>query len=168
MKKAISVWMSGTALALAMFVSACNSDAEKDRKELARAEEEAIKTANKATDEVVNGADTNDMIDSKEKLREAEQKLNEKQQNYLISLKKTENKIHERLAKVDEKIKSADGNARKRFEEKRDKLVKERDMLQANILEIQKPMDDDQFQTVQKQVDGLISTIDKELEGELN
>ena len=42
--------------------------------------------------------------------------------------------------------------------------MKERDQLQANILEIQSPMTDQQLETVQKEINLLIAIIDKELD----
>jgi chromosome condensin MukBEF complex kleisin-like MukF subunit len=49
---------------------------------------------------------------------------------------------------------------------KQDKLTKEHDQLQANILEIQSPMTDAQLETVQKKIKILITVIDKELSTE--
>lgn len=43
-------------------------------------------------------------------------------------------------------------------------MTKERDQLQANILEIQSPMTDQQLETVQKEINLLIAIIDKELD----
>jgi DNA anti-recombination protein RmuC len=166
MKKIVNVWLlSGMVLAGSTLVS-CNSQADKDRKELANAEEEALEAAEKTTEQVATDSSKEEMSDAKEELLDANAKLNEKQAEYLKSLKEREKKIQERISKLDEKLKSAEGNSQKRLMEKKDKFTKERDLLQANILEMQKPMEDKRLETVQKEVQQRVVAIDKELSAE--
>ena len=163
MKRKVILFISNSLLAAALLMTACNSSTEKDRKELANAEEEALEKADEANKLVPQETDSSDMKKVKEDLQQASEKLSEKQNKYLTSLREKESKLNERLKKNTEKLRSADGNSKKRLTEKQDKLTNERDQLQANILEIQSPMTDAQLETVQKEIDALIAVIDKEL-----
>ncbi|WP_439559120.1 hypothetical protein [Dyadobacter sp.] len=160
MKKTVNVWVLSAMVVMGASLASCNS-AEKDRKELANAEEDALKAAEETS--AMGDTSKEEMADAKEDLLEANAKLNEKQQDYLNSLKEREAKIQERITKLDEKLKSADGNAKQRLTERKDKFTKERDLLQANILEMQKPMEDKRLETVQKEVQQRVVAIDKEL-----
>lgn len=166
MRKLTRIIFANLTIAAGVLLVSCNSGSDKDRKELANAEEKALETADEASEEVANTSDTTDMADAKEDLLEANQKLNEKQRDYMASLKKEESKLQERIAKLDDKIKSSDGDAKKRLTAKMDKAVKERDLLQANILEMAKPMEDKRLETVQKEVQQRIVAINKELSEE--
>ena len=166
MKKITRIVFVNVAFAACALLVSCNSGADKDRKELANAEEKALETANEASQEVENTSDTTKIADAKEDLLEANQKLNEKQQDYMASLKKEEFKLQERITKLSEKIKSSEGDSKKRLTSKMDKAVKERDLLQANILEMAKPMEDKRLETVQKEVQQRIVAINKELSEE--
>lgn len=166
MKKLTRIIFANFAIAAGALFVGCNSGSDKDRKELANAEEQALETADEASEEIANTSDTSEMEDAKEDLLEANQKLNEKQQKYLASLKKEESELQERVVELDEKIKSADGDAKKRLTVKKDKVTKERDLLQANILEMAKPMEDKRLETVQKEVQQRIVAINKELSEE--
>jgi hypothetical protein len=166
MKKLTRIVFLNAAFAACALLVSCNSGADKDRKELANAEEKALETADEASKEVANTSDTTEMADAKEDLLEANQKLNEKQQDYMASLKKEESKLQERITKLGEKIKTSDGDSKKRLTAKMDKAVKERDLLQANILEMAKPMEDKRLETVQKEVQQRIVAINKELSEE--
>ena len=166
MKKITRIVFVNVAFAACALLVSCNSGADKDRKELANAEEKALETANEASQEVENTSDTTKIADAKEDLLEANQKLNEKQQDYMASLKKEESKLQERITKLSEKIKSSEGDSKKRLTSKMDKAVKERDLLQANILEMAKPMEDKRLETVQKEIQQRIVAINKELSEE--
>jgi chromosome segregation ATPase len=163
MKRKAIILLSNTLLAAGLLLTACNSSTEKDRKELARAEEEALEKAEEANKLVPQETDSSDMADVKKDLEKASQKLSEKQEKYLASLREKEGKLNDRLKTISEKLRTADGSARKRLTEKQDKLIKERDQLQANILEIQSPLTDQQLETVQKEINVLIAVIDREL-----
>ncbi|TDE13370.1 DUF1216 domain-containing protein [Dyadobacter psychrotolerans] len=163
MKRIATIFLSNAILAAGLMLTACNSSTDKDRKELANAEEEALEKAAEANEMVPQETDSSDMADVKKDLEKASQKLSEKQDKYLASLREKEGKLNDRLKTIGEKLSSADGNAKKRLTEKQDKLIKERDQLQANILEIQSPMTDQQLETVQKEINVLIAVIDKEL-----
>ncbi|CAG5069782.1 hypothetical protein DYBT9623_02519 [Dyadobacter sp. CECT 9623] len=163
MKKTMSVWVAGTMILMASMTFSCNSGADKDRKELANAEEEALEAAEKTSEVVSNDTSKEEMSKAKEELLDANAKLNEKQQEYLTSLKERETTIQDRIKKLDEKLQSANDNSKKRLTERRDKFTKERDLLQANILELQKPMEDKRLETVQKEVQQRVVAIDKEL-----
>jgi hypothetical protein len=166
MKKLTRTVIFNAAFAACALLVSCNSGADKDRKELANAEEKALETADEATDKISSTSDTTEMTDAKEDLLEANDKLNEKQQDYLASLKEEEKKLQERISKLDSKIQSSDGDAKKRLTAKKDKAVKERDLLQANILEMAKPMEDKRLETVQKEIQQRIVAINKELSEE--
>lgn len=166
MKKLTRIVFANFAIAAGALLVGCNSGADKDRKELANAEEKALETADEASQEIANTSDTTDMAAAKEDLLEANDKLNEKQRDYMASLKKEESSLQERIAKLNDKIKSADGDAKKRLTAKMDKAVKERDLLQANILEMAKPMEDKRLETVQKEIQQRIVAINKELSEE--
>lgn len=153
-------------LAVSLLVAGCNSTAEKERKELANAEEEALEKADEANKMVPAETDTGEMAKVKEDLQNASSKLSEKQEKYLASLRQKESRLNDRLKTNAEKLKTADGNTKKRLTERHDRLTKERDQLQANILEIQSPMTDQQLETVQKEIDVLIAVIDRELNAE--
>lgn len=166
MKKSIVGILSSSAFAICLLFASCNSSTENDRKELAKAEEEALEKAAEANQLVPAEADQEEIAGVKKDLELANEKLSEKQEKYYASLKEREAKISTRLVRLNEKIKSADGNSRQKLIEKQDKLIKERDQLQANILEIQTPMTDTQLETVQKEIDLLITVIDRELASE--
>jgi chromosome segregation ATPase len=166
MKKLTKIVFANFALAAGVLLAGCNSQTEKDRKELANAEEQALETTEEVDKEVADTSDTTKMANAKEDLLEANQKLNEKQQKYLASLKEEEVKLRDRIAKLDTKIQSSDAAAKKRLATKRDKAVKERDLLQANILEMAKPMEDKRLETVQKEVQQRIVAINQELSRE--
>ncbi|MCE6990825.1 hypothetical protein [Dyadobacter sp. CY323] len=163
MKRKMKVIFAGTAIAMGALLAACNSGAEKEGKDLAQAEEKALEAVDEARSEIAAPSDTTKVADAKEELLEVNQELNEKQSKYLESLKKQEVKLQENITKVDEKLRSADGNSKKRLTEKKDKLTKERDMLQANMLELTKPMEDKRLATVQKEVQERIVAIEKVL-----
>lgn len=162
----MNVWVAGAMILIGSLISGCNSQTDKDRKELANAEEEALETAEKTTEEVSGDSSKKEMSEAKEDLLDANAKLSQKQQEYLTSLKERETKIQERIKKIDEKISSANDNSKKRLTEKKDKFTKERDLLQANILEMQKPMEDKRLETVQKEIQQRVVAIDKELSQE--
>jgi len=166
MKRKVTLFLSNTLLAAGILLAGCNSSADKDRKELANAEAEALEKAEEANKMVPQETDSSDMAEVKKDLQEANKKLSEKQNEYLTSLKEKEGKVNDRLKTITDKLKSADGNAKERLTKKQDKLTKERDQLQANILEIQSPMTDAQLETVQKEINVLITVIDKELSTE--
>jgi len=166
MKKITRIVFANFAIAAGALLVGCNSQGDKERKELANAEEKALETAAAADSTVANTSDTSAIASAKEDLLKANEKLNEKQQKYLTSLKKEETSLQDKIAKLDKKIISSDGDAKKRLTTKKDKAIKERDLLQANILELAKPMEDKRLETVQKEVQTRIVAINKELSEE--
>ena len=166
MKKSIVVLLSNSVLAMCLLFASCNTSTEKDRKELAKAEEEALEKAEEANKLVPAEADQEEIAGVKQDLEKANRKLSQKQEKYYTSLREKETKLNERIGKLNEELKNSKSNSKKKMAEKQDRLMKERDELQANILEIQTPMTDSQLQTVQKEIDLLITVIDKELASE--
>ena len=166
MKKTVNIIFANVAIAMAALCFSCNSKTETERKKLANAEEKALETADEASSKIAESSDTTEIEDAKEDLLQVNTDLNEKQRAYMKSLKEEESKLKERITKLNEKIQSADGNAKKRLSAKMDKAVKERDLLQANILEMAKPMEDKRLETVQKEVQQRIVAINKELSAE--
>ncbi|MCE7043859.1 hypothetical protein [Dyadobacter sp. CY312] len=164
MKRILTLFFANAFIISGLLLTSCNSSAEKDRKELAKAEEEALDKAAEANKLVPQEADTKEIEGVKKDLEKASEKLSGKQGKYLTSLKQKEGKINDKLKSINEKLRKADASSKKSLTEKQDKLIKERDQLQANILEIQSPMTDQQLETVQKEIDLLIAIIDKELD----
>jgi DNA anti-recombination protein RmuC len=164
MKRILTLFFANAFIIPCLLLTSCNSSTEKDRKELANAEEEALDKAAEANKLVPQEADTKEIEGVKKDLEKASEKLSEKQEKYLASLKQQERRINDRLKAITEKLQSADDNSKKNLTEKLDKLTKERDQLQANILEIQSPMTDQQLETVQKEINLLIAIIDRELD----
>lgn len=133
---------------------------DKEKKELANAEEDALKK----TEEVAKmNFDTNkeNTAELKEDLEKAKEKLSEKQSNYVVALREREAKLNDKLKDIQTKLR--DGKSNKRLLEKKDRLSKERDLVQANILELHSPVTDEKLATVEKGIQELIKEIDKEL-----
>lgn len=144
-----------------LFTSCSKTD--KERKELANAEEDALKK----TEEVAKmNFDTNkeNTADLKEDLQKAQEKLSEKQNDYVVALREREAKLNDKLKDIQAKLR--DGKSNKRLLEKKDRLSKERDLVQANILELHSPVTDQKLETVEKGIKELIVEIDKELASE--
>jgi len=108
MKRNVILFFSNALLATGLLLTACNSSTEKDRKELANAEEEALEKADEANKMVPQETDSGDMEKVKEDLQQASDKLSEKQNKYLVSLREKESKLNERLKKNTEKLRTAD------------------------------------------------------------
>lgn len=164
MKKHILFRMAIPLLAVSISLARCTGT-EKQKKELANAEEEALKKANDALSLTENDS-KKEISKVKDDLEKANEKLNEKQTIYLQSLQEKEESVSNRLKSLNERIKSASGEPSQRLVERRDKLSKERDMLQANIMELKSPMNDQRLETVEKELKVLIAAIDRELESE--
>ena len=164
MKKHILFRMAIPLLAVSISLASCTGT-EKQKKELANAEEEALKKANDALSLTENDS-KKEISKVKDDLEKANEKLNEKQTIYLQSLQEKEESVSNRLKSLNERIKSASGEPSQRLIERRDKLSKERDMLQANIMELKSPMNDQRLETVEKELKVLIAAIDRELESE--
>lgn len=149
-------------LAGALLFTGC-SGTDKERKELANAEEDALKK----TEEVAKmNFDTNkeNTADLKEDLQKAQEKLSKKQNDYVVVLREREAKLNDKLKDIQTKLR--DGKSNKRLLEKKDRLSKERDLVQANILELHSPVTDQKLETVEKGIQELIVEIDKELASE--
>lgn len=164
MKKHILFRMAIPLLAVSISLASCTGT-EKQKKELANAEEEALKKANDALSLTENDS-KKEISKVKDDLEKANEKLNEKQTIYLQSLQEKEESVSNRLKSLNERIKSTSGEPSQRLVERRDKLSKERDMLQANIMELKSPMNDQRLETVEKELKVLIAAIDRELESE--
>ncbi|MCE7065483.1 hypothetical protein [Dyadobacter sp. CY326] len=166
MKKTVSVIFANVAIAMGALCISCNSKTDTDRKKLANAEEKALETADEASQKIASNSDTTEIADVKEDLLQVNNDLNEKQRAYLKSLKEEEAKLKERVTELDDKIQTADGDAKKRLMSKKNKVTQERGLLQANILEMAKPMEDKRLETAQKEIQQRIVAINKELSSE--
>jgi paraquat-inducible protein B len=143
-----------------LLFTAC-SGTDKKRRELANAEEDALKK----TEEIAKmNFDTNkeNTAELKEDLEKAKEKLSEKQNDYVVALREREAKLNDKLKEIQTKLRA--GKSNKRLLEKKDRLSKERDMVQANILELYSPVSEKELETVEKTIQELIAEIDKELD----
>lgn len=114
-------------------------------------------------DKLRNAQGPEDLAEVRNDLKETKQQLAEKQRSYVEKMRDRQEKIQKRLSMMDSKIGSSSGATKEKWIERRTKLMRERDQLQANLLDMQQPMTSEQMVTVEKQINDLLAAIDKEL-----
>lgn len=93
MKRILTLIFANAFIISGLLLTSCNSSTEKDRKDLAKAEEEALDKAAEANKLVPQEADAKEIEGVKKDLEKASEKLSEKQEKYLASLRQRESKL---------------------------------------------------------------------------
>ncbi len=133
------------------------------KEEYAEEQADAIDEADAARAELRSADDTSDLADVRDELSDAAQELEAAKKKYMSELQNRQQSLSEKISEIDPKVTDPNQPNREKWVEKRKELVRDRDRLQANLLELQKPMTDDRFVTAEKEIKELMATIDKAL-----
>lgn len=148
-------------LSIGWFLTSCGSNNE--RKEFAEEQQDAMQQADEAYTDLRQATDTTDLVEAREELSESAQELEKAKKNYIAELQRRQTGLNEKISELDGKVTDPNQPNREKWVEKRQKLVRERDLLQVNLLELQKPMTDERWTTAEQEIKELIAAIDREL-----
>jgi hypothetical protein len=166
MKKIVFITAIYAAITMGWLLTSCDSTPKDSQKQYAEEQADAINEADEARMEMLQAEDTSQLADVREDLSEAAQELEAARKSYTTELQTRQKTLNEKISELDGKVTDPKQANRDKWVEKRQKLVRERDQLQANLLELQKPMTDERWTTAEKEIKELIAAIDQELKEE--
>ncbi|GAB2781179.1 hypothetical protein GCM10027275_25970 [Rhabdobacter roseus] len=164
MKKVAIVTGIYAFITMGWLLASCDSNRRDEGEKLAETEEQAQARTEDAYQQLAEAETKSDVEDIRDDLKKMDEKLTKEQQNYYQRMQKQHQDITRRLEKLNGQIASADATKKQRLTTNRDTLIHEKDLLEANMLEMQKPMNDDEWRTVESKLKQLIAAIDTELE----
>ncbi|GHB61958.1 hypothetical protein [Persicitalea jodogahamensis] len=162
MKKVVFATALYACLTTGWLLTSCDNNKD-GKEEYAEEQADAINEADIARAEIRSADDTSDLADVREDLSEAAQELEAAKKEYMTELQNRQKSLSEKIGELDSKVTDPKQANREKWVEKRKELVQERDQLQANLLELQKPMTNDRFVTAEKEIKELLASIDKSL-----
>ncbi len=134
------------------------------KQEYAEEQADAIDEADQAVNELQNTTDTSELADVRDDLREELKKLEAAKKDYLVQIQNRQKTLNEKISELDPKVTDPKQPNREKWVERRTKYVRERDQLQASLMELQKPMTNDRWITAESEIKELISAIDRDLQ----
>lgn len=163
MKKIVFITAIYAAVTIGWVLTSCDSTTKDSQKEYAQEQADAIDEADKARADIRQAEDTSDLADVRDELSDAAKELEAARKSYLTELQTRQKTLNEKISDLDGKVTDPKQANRDKWVEKRQKLVRERDRLQANLMELQKPMTDERWTTAEKEIKELMASIDQEL-----
>lgn len=163
MKKVVLITAIYAVVTTGWLLTSCESTPKDSQKEYVQEQADAIDEADKARAEIQQTEDTSALIDVRDELSDAAKALEAARKNYMTELQRRQKTLNEKISYLDPKVTDPNQPNRDKWVEKRQKLVRERDKLQANLMELQKPMTDERWTTAEKEIKELMASIDQEL-----
>ena len=133
------------------------------REEYAKEQADAIDEADVARADLRSADDSSDLTDVREELSDAARELEAAKREYMTELQNRQKSLSEKISELDTKVTDPNQPNREKWVEKRKGLMRDRTMLQANLLELQNPMTDERFVTAKEEIKELMAAIDKAL-----
>jgi protein-tyrosine-phosphatase len=161
MRKVVIITGLYALLTTGWLVASCGSANEQQN--YAEQQQEATQKAAEVHTDIREAEDTAALVEARDELSESVQKLEKAKKNYLTELQRRQTGLNEKISELDVKVTDPQQPNREKWVEKRQKLIRERDRLQVNLLEVQRPMTDERWTTVEQELKDLIATIDHEL-----
>ena len=162
MKKVVIATALYACITTGWLLTSCDNTKD-GKEEYAEEQADAIDEADAARAEIRSADDTSDLADVREELSDAAQELEAAKKEYMTELQNRQKSLNEKIDELGTKVTDPKQANREKWVEKRKELVQERDILQANLLELQKPMTNDSFVTAEKEINELMASIDKSL-----
>lgn len=134
------------------------------KQEYAEEQVDASKKADKAVNELQSTTDTTKLADVRDDLTDELKKLEAAKKDYLAQIQARQKTLNEKISELDPKVTDPKQPNREKWVERRAKYVRQRDQLQANLMELQKPMTGDRWSTAEAEIKELISSIDLDLQ----
>jgi chromosome segregation ATPase len=144
-------------------VTGCSSGEESEKDQLAQEQQEAMNEADQAYDKIQNAEGVTDLSEVKEDLSETANELSEARKEYLNALQERLGKLNDRISELDQKLTDPNQANQPKWVSKRRELVRERDNVRANMMDLQKPMSDEQWVTAEEEIKKLLAAIDEQL-----
>ncbi|WP_373515380.1 hypothetical protein [Persicitalea sp.] len=162
MKKVVIATALYACITTGWLLTSCDNTSD-GKEEYAEEQADAINEADVARAEIRSADDTSDLADVRDDLTDAAKELEAAKKEYMTELKNRQRTLNEKISELDSKVTDPKQANRDKWVEKRKELVRDRDKLQANLLELQQPMSDDRFVTAEKEIKELMASIDKAL-----
>lgn len=134
------------------------------KQEYAEEQVDASKEADKAEEEIQSTNDTSALADVRDDLTDELKKLEAAKKDYLAQIQTRQKTLNEKISDLDPKVTDPKQPNRQKWVERRTKYVRQRDQLQASLMELQKPMTGDRWSTAEGELKELISAIDEDLQ----
>lgn len=140
----------------------CDSDQKTEKEKLALEQKEAIEVAEQVYDNTVKAVDSTDVSESLAAADSLEA-ITKAKREYLYALQECQGKLNEHINELDQKLTDPNQANQPQWVAKRRDLIRERDKVRANMMELQKPMTDERWTTAEQEIKELLSAIDKQL-----
>lgn len=134
------------------------------KQEFAKEQADAMKEADQAVNEIQSTSDTSKLADVRDDLEDELKKLEAAKKDYLAQIQTRQKTLNEKISDLDPKVTDPKQPNRQKWVERRTKYVRQRDQLQASLMELQKPMTGDRWSTAEGELKELISAIDEDLQ----
>ncbi len=162
MKKVVIATALYACLTTGWLLTSCDNTKD-GKEEYAEEQADAIDEADVARSEIRSADDTSDLADVREDLSDTAKELEAAKKNYMIELQNRQKSLSEKISELDPKVTDPNQPNREKWVDKRKELVRDRDKIQANLLELQRPMTDERFVTAKEEIKELMAAIDKAL-----
>jgi len=162
MKKVLTVTALSVCITTGWLLTSCDNTKD-GREEYAGEQADAIDEADVARADLQSADDTSDLVEVRDELAEAARELEAAKKEYMTELQNRQKSLSEKINELDPKVTDPNQPNREKWVEKRKELVRDRTMLQANLLELQNPMTDERFVTAKEEIKELMAAIDKAL-----
>ena len=162
MKKVVIATALYACLTTGWLLTSCDNTND-GKEEYAEEQADAINEADAARAELRDADDSEDLAEVKDDLADAAQELEAAKKEYITGLQQRQQSLNEEIGDLDTKVTDPKQANREKWVERRKELVRERDLLRANLLELQKPMTEERWTTAEKEIKELMATIDKQL-----
>jgi uncharacterized phage infection (PIP) family protein YhgE len=146
-----------------LLLTGCGSKEENEKDQLAQEQQEAMNEADEAYDKIQNADGMTDLSEVKEDLSESMKEISEARKEYLDALQERLGRLNDRINELDKKLTDPNQANQPKWVSKRRELVRERDNVRANMMELQKPMTDKQWVTAEEEIKKLLAAIDEQL-----
>lgn len=162
MKKVAIATSLYACITIGWFLTSCDSNKD-GKEEYAEEQTDALREADAARTEIISADDTADLAEVRDELADKAKELEVAKKNYMAELQSRQKSLSEKISDLDPKVTDPNQPNREKWVEKRKELVRDRDKIQSNLLELQSPMTDDRFMTAEKEIKELMASIDKTL-----
>ena len=160
MKKVAIATALYACITIGWLLTSCDNTKD-GKEEYAEEQADAIDEADAARAEIRSADDTSDLADVRDELADAAKELETAKKEYVTELQNRQKTLNEKISELDAKVTDPKQPNREKWVEKRKELVRDRDRLQANLLELQRPMTNDRFVTAEQEIKELMASIDK-------
>ena len=162
MKKVLIATALYACITTGWLLTSCDNTKD-GREEYAKEQADAIDEADVARADLRSADDSSDLTDVREELSDAARELEAAKREYMTELQNRQKSLSEKISELDTKVTDPNQPNREKWVEKRKGLMRDRTMLQANLLELQNPMTDERFVTAKEEIKQLMAAIDKAL-----